>query len=75
MGEVKVGAAYYRALAGMMGRLAVKAHAQAHRAAFLRLEASWTRLAEAAEKLEAVPSSLEDVSSPSETPKAKVLRG
>ena len=73
MGEVKVGAAYYRALAGMMGRLAVKAHAQAHRAAFLRLEASWTRLAEAAEKLEDVPSSLEDV--PSEIPKDKALRG
>jgi hypothetical protein len=75
MGEAKVGAAYYRALAGMMGKLAVKAHAQAQCAAFLRLEASWTRLAEAAEKLEGAPSSSEEVSSPSEIPEDKLLRG
>ena len=48
MGEPQEGAAFYRVRAGQMRKLAENAKTAALKATFLRLEASWLRLAETA---------------------------
>jgi len=48
-------AVYYRARAAEMQALAQGAQTEALRKSFLRLEASWTRLAEQAEKAPSEP--------------------
>ena len=56
MENVKRGAAYYRARAEEMRALIDSAQTEALKISFLRLEASWLKLAEAAEKTEAAES-------------------
>jgi hypothetical protein len=48
-------ASYYRARAEEMRRLAEKAQSDSQRLTFVRLEASWLRLADQAEKPEPEP--------------------
>jgi hypothetical protein len=55
MENAKGGAAYYRARAAEMRAKADEVQTVEARASFLTLEASWLRLAEAAEKPEADP--------------------
>ncbi len=55
MENAEAGAAYYRARAVEMRAKADEAQTEDARASFLTLEASWLRLAEAAEKSEIDP--------------------
>jgi hypothetical protein len=50
MNDQKLGPSFYRARAQDMREMAEKAHSESIRATYLRLEISWLRLAEAAEK-------------------------
>ena len=56
-GDIGGGAAFYRARAADMRAKADQAQTEEARGSFLALEASWLRLAEAAEKSETDPDS------------------